>query len=69
MRRNEPGKMFSPELAVARAVGAQSPKNKKKTICENRNGVIFGIFQLELFVTQTKTRVVNYGLTKPSILN
>ena len=30
MRRNEPGKMFSPELAVARAVGAQSPKNKKK---------------------------------------
>ena len=47
MRRNEPGKMFSPELAVARAVGAQSPKNKKKTICENRNGVIFGIFQLE----------------------
>ena len=45
MRRNEPGKMFSPELAVARAVGAQSPKNK--IICENRNGVIFGIFQLE----------------------
>ena len=30
MRRNEPGKMFSPELAVARAVGAQSPKNIKK---------------------------------------
>ena len=47
MRRNEPGKMVSPELAVARAVGAQSPKNKKETICENRNGVIFGIFQLE----------------------
>ena len=30
MRRNEPGKMVSPELAVARAVGAQSPKNIKK---------------------------------------
>ena len=35
MRRNEPGKMFSPELAVARAVGAQSPKNKKITIFTN----------------------------------
>ena len=32
MRRNEPGKMFSPELAVARAVGAQSPKNKKNNL-------------------------------------
>ena len=34
MRRNEPGRIFSPELAVARAVGAQSPENKKEYIFE-----------------------------------
>ena len=32
MRRNEPGRILSPELAVARAVGAQSPKIKKKLL-------------------------------------